>query len=220
MKDVIRIFQERKGEIDVYFEFLEDLMVNNAQLVFHDNTKKNLDSALSKILRANGFLLIYNVVESCISQGIEAIYLDIINKGIDYNSIKPNIQKEIISNIKSNINTETFITEVNDITLDIIGQYPRKIFSGNIDAKKIREIAVKYGFSHQTDAIFTKNGASLVTVKEKRNHLAHGEISFQECGKEYTIQQIIEIKEEVIRYLEEILCNIEQFLLQQEYKVS
>ncbi len=218
MRDVIRVFHERKGEIDLYFEFLEDLMINNAQLAFSDNTKKNLNPALSKILRANGFLLIYNVVESCISQGIEAIYLDIINKGIDYNSINSNIQREIIGNIKSNINANTFITQVNDITIDIIGQYPRKIFSGNLDAKKIREIAEKYGFSHQTDARATKNGAKLLTVKEKRNHLAHGDVSFQECGKEYTIQQMVEIKDEVIKYLEEILGNIEQFLLQEEYR--
>ena len=66
MRDVIRVFQERKDEIDLYFEFLEDLMIKNAQLTFPNNTKKNLDSTLSKILRANGFLLIYNVVESCI----------------------------------------------------------------------------------------------------------------------------------------------------------
>ena len=97
-------------------------------------------------------------------------------------------------------------------------QYPKKIFSGNVDAKKIKEIADKYGFSHQTDSKFTKNGAKLVTVKEKRNDLAHGEISFQECGKDYTIQDIIAIKNEVIKYLEEILNNIEQFLLQDKHR--
>ena len=218
MRDVIRVFQERKEEIDLYFEFLEDLMIKNAQLTFPDNTKKNLDSTLSKILRANGFLLIYNVVESCISQGIEAIYLDIINKGIDYNSISSNIQREIIGNIKSNIKVVKFVEDVNDITIDIIRQYPKKIFSGNVDARKIKEIADKYGFSHQTDAKFTKNGAKLLTVKDKRNDLAHGEISFQECGKDYTIQDIIAIKNEVIKYLEEILNNIEQFLLQNKHR--
>ncbi len=218
MRDVIRVFQERKDEIDLYFEFLEDLMIKNAQLTFPNNTKKNLDSTLSKILRANGFLLIYNVVESCISQGVEAIYLDIINKGIDYNSISSNIQREIIGNIKSNIKVAKFVEDVNDITIDIMRQYPKKIFSGNVDAKKIKEIADKYGFSHQTDSKFTKNGAKLVTVKEKRNDLAHGEISFQECGKDYTIQDIIAIKNEVIKYLEEILNNIEQFLLQDKHR--
>lgn len=220
MKDFIRTFNERKEEIEVYFEFLEDLMIKNAKLAFPDNTRKSLDLALPRILRANGFLLIYNVVESCISLGIEAIYIDIITKGIDYNSISTKIQKEIIGNIKNNVKLDSFVEQVNDITIDIIGQYPKKIFSGNVDARKIKDIAEKYGFSYQTDAKLTKNGAKLLTVKQKRNDLAHGEISFQDCGKEYTIQQMIEIKTEVIQYLEEILNNIDLFLLQEEYRVS
>jgi MAE_28990/MAE_18760-like HEPN len=218
MNDVIRVFHERKGEIDLYFEFLEDLMINDAKLAFYDGTQKRLNQSLTKILRANGFLLIYNVVESCISRGIEAIYLDIISKGLDYNAISSNIKREIIGNVKNNIKAETFVTEVTDIMIDIIGQYPKKIFSGNVDAKKIRDIAGKYGFSHQTDAEVTKNGARLVTVKEKRNDLAHGEISFQDCGKEYAIEEMIEIKNEVLQYLKEILNNIEQFLLREEYR--
>jgi hypothetical protein len=219
MKDFIRVFQERKEEIDLYFEFLEDLMVKNATLSFPNNTKKNLDLALPRILRANGFLLIYNVVESCISLGIEAIYLDIISKGIDYHSITLNIQREIIGNVKQNISTNSFIDTVKDISIDIISQHPKKMFSGNVDAQKIRDIANRYGFSYTTNARVTKNGANLVTIKNRRNALAHGHISFQECGKEYPIQQLIEIKDEVLQYLKEILHNIEQYLLNEAYRI-
>lgn len=218
MNDVIRVFHERKEEIDVYFELLEDLMINDARLAFSDGTQKNLNRSLTKILRANGFLLIYNVVEYCIAGGIEAIYLDIISKEIDYHSIRSNIQREIIGNIKRNISTDDFIVQIQDIAMDIITQYPKKIFSGNVDAQEIRDIANRYGFSYTTNARVTKNGAYLVTVKNKRNALAHGDISFQECGKEYTIQQMVEIKDEVLQYLKEILYNIEQFLLNEGYR--
>jgi MAE_28990/MAE_18760-like HEPN len=219
MNDVIRVFHERKEEIDLYFGLLEDLMINDAKLAFPDGTQKSLNRSLTKILRANGFLLIYNVVEYCIAGGIEAIYLDIISKEIDYHSIRSNIQKEIIGNIKRNIAIDDFIGQVQDIAIDIINQYPRKIFSGNVDAQEIRDIAKRYGFSYATNARVTKNGANLVNVKNKRNALAHGDISFQDCGKEYTIEEIRDIKNEVLQYLEEILNNIGQFLLREEYRI-
>ncbi len=218
MRDVMRVFAERKAEIDLYFDFLENLTLNNTQLILADGTKAHIDIELAHILRANGFLLIYNVVESCITKGIEAIYLDIIDKGVDYNAIKSNIQTEIINNIKNNIKTDNFISRVNNITIDIIEHYPQKIFSGNIDARKIRETAKKYGFSHETNSRLTKSGKNLLTVKDKRNDLAHGDISFKECGQNYTIQEMVEIKKEVMHYLEDILTNIEIFISNQGYK--
>ena len=87
MRDVTRVFQERKAEINLYFNFIEEIMLNNAHLRFPDETKKNIDSSLSKILRANGFLLLYNIVEYSMTQGIEAVYLHLINNDIDYDSI-------------------------------------------------------------------------------------------------------------------------------------
>jgi MAE_28990/MAE_18760-like HEPN len=217
MRDVIRIFIERKAEIDLYFDFLEDLMEKKAQIISSDGSKQNVNIELAKILRANGFLLIYNVVESCVTQGIEAIYLDIIDKGVNYNDIKSNIQAEIINNVKNNVKIDDFISQVNNITVDIVAHYPKKIFSGNIDAKKIRETAKKYGFSHETNSEMTKSGAQLLTVKQKRNDLAHGDISFKECGQDYTIQQMVDIKNEVMQYLKEILDNIGHFLVNKEY---
>ena len=109
MRDVIRQFEERKEEIENYFQHCESFMIHNAQIIFPNGQKYRLDIKLAHILRANAFLLIYNLTESCISQGIEAIYLDIKNKGLDYNVIKPNIQKELIGNIKKNISSDEFV---------------------------------------------------------------------------------------------------------------
>ena len=110
--------------------------------------------------------------------------------------------------------------ELNSIASDIIKQYPRKIFSGNIDAKKVKEVSEKYGFSCQTDYRSTKNGEKLLIVKSQRNALAHGDLSFQDCGQDYTIQDMITIKNEVLNYLDEILNNIEVFLSEQKYLVA
>ena len=222
MRDVRRQFEERVSEIDKYFGLLENIMIHQAQLVLPSGEKINEDKDLNKILRANAFILLYNLVESSISQAIEAIHLDIVKAGLGYNKIKQNIQKEIIDHIKKSIKTDDFIAKGNKIDVDIVAFYPpkNKLFSGNVDARQIKDFANRYGFSHSTNPLKTKNGEKLVTVKGKRNDLAHGFISFQDCGKDFSIEDIIETKIEVVEYVSQILDNIEEYLKLREYAVN
>lgn len=223
MKDVIHVFQERKQEIDIYFDFLETFMKDNskdnAKILHIDGTQTEMSNTLAQILRANGFLLLYNVIESCITLAIEEIYKDIKDKNISFDILNEGIKKEIFSNIKNNISTENLFENIQKIEFDIVSQYPTKIFSGNVDARKIKDVAKKYGFAHTTDAQKTQNGEKLVSIKNQRNSLAHGDISFKECGKEYTIQEMNKIREEAMCYLAQILQNIENYIVKQEYKV-
>ena len=47
--------------------------------------------------------------------------------------------------------------------------------------------------------------------------LAHGFRSFQEVGKNATADELLEIKKRVICYLKEILKNIDEYIIKQEY---
>ena len=86
-----------------------------------------------------------------------------------------------------------------------------------MDARLIKEIAEKYGFSYQTDFAKTKNGQNLVVIKSNRNDLAHGIKSFEEVGRDKTIEELLKIKEEVVEYLRQILENIRDYLDNEEY---
>ena len=58
------------------------------------------------------------------------------------------------------------------ISVDVIVATFRKkeLFSGNVDAKRIREVALQYGFQNPK-----KKAKELLTVKANRNDLAHGD---------------------------------------------
>ena len=86
-----------------------------------------------------------------------------------------------------------------------------------MDARLIKEIAEKYGFSYQTDFAKTKNGQNLVVIKSNRNDLAQGIKSFEEAGGDQAIEELLEIKEEVVEYLRQILENIRNYLDNEEY---
>jgi len=48
-------------------------------------------------------------------------------------------------------------------------------------------------------------------VKEKRNNLAHGTQSFVECGRDYTIEDLNNIKEQTTLFLKGILDGMKEY---------
>jgi hypothetical protein len=228
MNTVILDFNTRVQEVESYFIFLESLTKEKTKLAFlksdGEYQLESLESELIKTLKANGFLLLYNLVESTMRNAIEAIHDEFRSKGVCFDKIKTNIKLTILQNLedcfkKSSSFAKNIHPKINQISIDIIAaSFEReKIFSGNVDAKMIRSIADKYGFSHCTDCSKTKNGQNLLVVRETRNDLAHGIKSFEEVGRDKSIDQLLEIKEEVTEYLRQILQNIQEYLDKKEY---
>ena len=206
MNDVKKTFEQRKGEIEIYFEFLSNYK------------HKKVDDDLFKILKSNLLLMLYNLIESSIANAIEEIHNNIHINKTSFNNLKEKIKSLVIDNTKR-INSDKFITQINDIAIDIAKHTfnKKELFSGNVDGAKIRKISEKYGFSSKTNYKKTAHGEHLKTIKDKRNNLAHGVFSFAEVGKEYTIQDLEYIKKTTIFYISEILDNVEQYLSNKEY---
>ncbi len=221
MIDTLQDFDRRVMEIEIYFNFLENIINRNPKLFYSDTEKyEPIDREMIKILKANGFLLLYNLAESSIKKAIEEIYIELNNKNVAYEDIRTELKKIVLKNFKDcNINN---LLMIENISIDIVSKCfdSEKIISGNLDARKIKDFAKNYGFSYQTDARITKNGDELLTVKNKRNDLAHGVFSFCDCGKDYTVEDILKIKKEVVSYLKEILGNIEKYIITEEYLIN
>jgi len=85
-------------------------------------------------------------------------------------------------------------------------------FSGNVDARRVREIGALYGFSTDTDKSRTRAGADLLTIKNVRNDLAHGQKTYDEVGRDYTFKELLEISCRSSAYVKAILDNIAVYL--------
>lgn len=222
MNTVLLDFNTRAQEVDDYFIFLEGLIKQTTKLAIADSAGKDkiqsLNPELAKTLKANGFLLLYNLVESTMRNAIEAIFDDLKNQAISFDQLKPEIKMIVLQNLK-NRSPKKIHLQINQISIDIItATFEREeLFSGNVDARLIKETAEKYGFSYKTEFTKTKNGQNLVVVKSNRNDLAHGVKSFEEVGRNKTIAELLKIKEEVIEYLRQILENLKTYLDNQEY---
>ncbi len=222
MQTVILDFNTRVEEINKYFLFLEELISEKTKLSILDdngNTQiKEVDSELVKTLKANSFLLLYNLIESSMTNAIEAIFDKLISEKVTFDDIRIELKKIVVENFK-NRSPQSVYNQMRDISLDIIkvGFNKREIFSGNIDAKKITETARQYGFSYNTDYQKTKHGKSLYDIREIRNNLTHGYKSFAEVGRERSIEELIKTKDEVVEYIKQILINIESYLNSNQY---
>jgi hypothetical protein len=86
--------------------------------------------------------------------------------------------------------------------------------SGNLDVRVIRdELSRMYDFD------VPERCDELRDVKNARNKLAHGEITFSEAGLRNTIPELIIIKDNVAEYLRVVLTNIDLFIEQKGYKI-
>ncbi|MEM9549345.1 MAG: MAE_28990/MAE_18760 family HEPN-like nuclease [Bacteroidota bacterium] len=224
MVDVISRFEERVVEIDSYYNVLDLLTDPRVDIVkrYQRYSKVvSLDNEALKILKSTCFLLLYNLIESTIRDSFSNLY-DKINtepgKHDDYNEQFQRLWLDqhfkIADPYSSNQNTYKNI--VSEIIDKIISESPLSLdsnklpISGNLDARRIRKLFsdhnIKLKVHHKAFG-----GGELRTVKDNRNDLAHGSISFTDCGQQYTIGQLQNIKKRTIIYLRSTLRYLRKF---------
>jgi MAE_28990/MAE_18760-like HEPN len=220
-------FHDRTKEIDLYFDFLRKVVVDGASLGISSPSATPLlvDPELQKMLKANAIVLLYNLIESSVRNGLVYIYDDITAQGHTYKVLRDEIQVLWLDHWiqpapgrtlnSASQKTHELIRKVlkDEIATFNVEKIP---IQGNLDAKKIRELSKKYGFSHTTTKK-AKGGALLVKVKEGRNELAHGRKSFAEYGRDLTFPNLQAMKSQVVLYMQQILRNMETFVEKKEY---
>ncbi len=225
MITVLSDFDTRVKEIDEYYKLLNTIINEGAKLYYpskQTHKTKLVDEELIKVMKANCFLLLYNLIESSVKSSITEIYDAITNECVKYEDVTDNIRRLWIREKYDNFNDKkndfvfNSIENIANDSIQIFFNSDRSI-SGNLDGRKIRQFSAEYGFSNNTHHK-AKNGEKLHLVKTQRNNLAHGSISFSECGRQYTYDDLNQTKKQVYIYLRGILKNIEKYIGQRHFK--
>lgn len=226
MQAIFDMFDDRVQEIDLYFRALKELDNENTS---RSSTKPYCNDEFVKILKANTLIMIYNLVESTVMGGILEIYDKLKQDGLTYSGVRKEI-KDIWFSFKFrqvydqqahyNSYKGKALEIVNSILTGEVIELDRKAtaISGNLDAKQIRNVCNKHGIKFQTEAA-SRDGKVLETIKARRNDLAHGTLSFAECGRDYSIDDLIDIKEETVLFLTGLLRGMKQYYDEKQYKL-
>ncbi len=223
MKTTRAEYTKRLNEVTLYFETIKLLDNGDCSIICKDinggTTEKIIDGELAKIMKANGFLLLYNLIEATIRNSISAILNSISIDKLTFKLLSDNLKKLWINQeINKTKDISKFKEKVSELSEKILNDKLLEFsnecvnISGNIDAQRIREIAKKFGY------LEPKNGRGLQTIKDKRNQLAHGEFTFSDIGKNYTSNDLIDYKSEVVTFIENVLNNVETYINAKGYK--
>lgn len=219
MQDTLEIFDERVDEIEFYYTVMQELDNNSEKVNTSDNRH------FYKIMKSNFVLMLYNLVEACIVSGMMEIYENLKNEGCSYNEVIYEIQ-EIWSKHKINEiygpTTEkiTYQKRVQEIIKSITSSSPITLsrdalgISGNLNARKIKDICDKHKIRYR----LRNDGEELEKIKRDRNSLAHGDKSFSDCERDLTLQDMENLKNNVIQFIRDILDGMKTYYDEKLYK--
>lgn len=230
MQGVLQDFEERVKEIEQFLDLLRLLERPGASLGYQTRRGERtrpIEAAWLKTLKASTFLLLYNLVESATRRGIGAIYERLGSDHRRYDQLVDKIRRVWVNQQFRRMDRWSASPKnYRDTAHDILERVAGRVFleldddflplSGTLDADKVRKVCQLHDIPVRAH-YRASGGTDLHTVMEQRNHLAHGNISFAECGRQYTVDELQQIKQQVVVFMRSILRNIAQYIKKQSY---
>lgn len=227
MQQLFDEFKERKEEIDCYYKFLRKVTSQTYSLKnMRSNKDSCFDGRIQKILKANSFLLLYNLIESTVMNSVRYMCQEIVKENIHYNSIVEGLQKQWIKvhtrqHLKSpkDEKLRDGVKYIIDKTLkefvQFEGDYKIK-YNDNIDTDVMFAIARDFGFKLNF-AKSLKGGYRLGEIRINRNFLAHGNITFSNCGQGLSMEDLTAYKNDTYGVLSKFLSVVKTYLEKRKY---
>ncbi len=177
------------------------------------------------VLKASFFVALYNNIEATIYATLEKVHHRLGLRR--YDELTNKLQKRLLeysfgkgrsADLKDALKVEAMREKIlaEDLRFPSIQDFLKRktIFSGNLDARRLSEIADEYGMSEPQ---FRGNTQHMLTVKNKRNKIAHGELSLSDAGKGIKNKELREIFDAVNLILEDFISTTDDFLTKELY---
>lgn len=217
-------YKKRREDIEVYFCFLRFLLSFEAH---RQRTIQNTDTGETLVItqemqcvaKAQSFILLYNLVESTVCDCLNAIYDAIQDDKLKYINVSDNIKAMWRSYLKSKKPPKTTYNEDEILNMSITFESLVVNISGSLDFRKIQEVFSKHGCllnDNKREII----APSFLVVKNKRNMLAHGNLSFSDCGSRYLISELLLFKQHIVDYMQEVVDITHDYIACKAYTMN
>lgn len=220
---IIAHYKRRKEDVEEYFRLLCFLL----SFETHRNISiQNIDTGKSLVItqemqcvaKAQSLILLYNLVESTVCDCLNAIYDAIQDESLIFGNVSDDI-KNMWRNYLKRKNLPEKTKNDNDIINMAIRFDSLAInISGSLDFRKIQEVFSKHGCLLDNSSRDTI-AQSFLVVKNKRNLLAHGNISFSDCGVHYLLSDLQKYKEHIVDYMQDVVNKTCDYIANKAYKL-
>lgn len=230
-------YLKRKNEVLKYFELLKCINNTSPELHFRQDVTVEIendvrmvsesrvhaiDGDLIDIMHANGFLILYNLIEATMKDVYIAIFDEISNSKISFEKLVEEVQIEWVKYELRDHKTGAKPKMVTELANKILSQPDFTMvrdnlkFGGNLDAREIRTYAKNLNVSEP----YHPQQDLLVVIKNLRNQLAHGGETFIDVGKNYKYSDIEPYQIATFGLLESLINNVTTYLNDTSYKVN
>ena len=229
-------FQERVGEVEAYLEFLSTM---EAQAQGGPPRLQGAEHPISaqqqRILYSSVYLQLYNLIEATMSRCIEAVAEAAKEDGrwkpSDLSNSLRSEWVRVTARTHENLNPEHRLESALSLCDHLVASLPINVFDinkgggGNWDDASIEAISKRLGFQlvvspsvySAVKRSFRDELGPLVLVKQLRNRLAHGSISFAQCAEDVTVGRLVELKDMTVNYLQEVVSCFGTYVERFEY---
>lgn len=228
--DLAPFFEERYEEIEAYLSFLQ-----NVEDAAREGTPRlrGTDAPITteqkKILNSSLYLQLYNLVEATVLRCLEAVVAAVEEAERRPSELSIGLRTEWVRSIArthSDLGPDKRLQAALDLCEQLLQQMPVKGFKiepgggGNWDDSSIEKICerVGCGLTLSPDVLeaakrhIRDDMGALKLVKNRRNGLAHGSLSFVDCSDGVTVAELKVLATAVGDYLREAVGCFVSFI--------
>jgi hypothetical protein len=236
MDQLTQTFEERLQEIEVYLDLL-DALERQVQQGPPKIGGAAITAQQQKILYSSVYLQLYNLVEATVTWCVEAVCTAAAEKGRWRPAdLVTNLRREWVRSIARThleLNQDNRLEAACQLCDHLVQALPLIKWSveggrrGNWDDEEIKAITARLGCELRISNDVYKgiklpireDKGSLVLVRYLRNKLAHGTLSFTECGDGVTVFDLRDLKDRTALYLREVVAAFRAYIDGYEFLV-
>lgn len=219
--DLAPFFEERYSEIDAYLSFLQNVedAAREGAPRFR-GTNAPITTEQKKILNSSLYLQLYNLVEATVLRCLEAVVTAVEEAERLPNELSRELRTEWVRSVArthNDLGPEKRLKAALDMCEQLLQQMPVKGFKiepgggGNWDDSSIEKMCERVGCGLTISPTVIQAAkrhirddmGALKLVKDRRNGLAHGSLSFVDCSDGVTVAELKGIASAVGDYLRE-----------------
>jgi hypothetical protein len=238
VSDLSDRFEERFGEITAYLELIDGIekLVQSGVPRLGENGPP-VTAPQQRILNSSVYLQLYNLVEATITNCLDAVSKAAMRRAewapgdltaeLRREWVKYMARTNLPSGPDKRLEDAIGLCDHLVAALPIVEFDIEKGGGGNWDDIAIKKVASRIGFDLRVSRTVEREVkrkvrnelGSLALIVDLRNALAHGRLSFVDCGQDDSAAELRKLAKRVAAYLREVIAAFDLFIEEHRYIV-